>query len=212
MSTVISIQARMGSTRLPGKVLLSIGQKRTLDWIHERCASSAIGDVWVTTSMADADEAIVSWCERNDVPHVRGPETDLLERHLLVAEQSDAEIVVRINGDCPFVPATEIQRVHTVHQSHDGQYTTNHTGTVPHGINVDVLSTVILQQLRAEGHSHPVAPLRQENDQRTTESAEWTDYEDAELTLDTPSDYWRLVDAVKAVGSDPQEVARWIDD
>lgn len=211
MTTVISIQARMGSTRLPGKVLLTIGPKRTLEWVFERCASSDVGDVWVTTSRIDADDAIVSWCERNDVNYVRGLESNLLERHLLVARASGARRLVRINADCPFVPPSEIRRVYSVHKKGDADYTTNQTGTAPHGINVDVLDVGILEHLQSEGLTHPVKPLRGENyDGKLTENTEWTRFENIELTLDTPSDYWRFVDAVAAVGGDPQDVAAWL--
>jgi len=212
MSTVISIQARMGSTRLPGKVLLPIGQRRSIGWVCKRCISSEVGEVWITTGMTDANKAIVTWCERSNVRYVRGPESNLLERHLLVAEQSGADTIVRINADCPFVPSTEIQRVHTIHQDNNEHYTTNHTGTVPHGINVDVLSVEILQQLQSNSYTHPVTPLREKSyTKRFTESTEWTEYEEVKLTLDTPQDYWKFVDVVGAVGGNPQNVAQQID-
>lgn len=212
MNAVLSIQARMGSTRLPGKMLLSFGENRVLDLVQQRCETADIGDIWVTTSTADADDAIVSWCERTGVNHIRGPESDLLERHLLVATEAGADTVVRINGDCPFVPPAEICRVYDIYRTNDPQYTTNQTGTVPHGINVDIIPTDALRRLRSEGYSHPVTSLRNDDRARFTESSAWTIFDTPELTLDTPSDYWRFVDAVTAVGTDPRDVAQWIEE
>lgn len=213
MDAVLSIQVRMGSTRLPGKVLLSLGHNRVIDWVYKRCKMAEIGDIWVATSTADADDAIVSWCERNDVNYVRGSESDLLKRHLLVADEAGADTVIRVNGDCPFVPPTEICRVYDIYRSNDPQYTTNQPSAVPEGINVDIIPTKVLRQLYSGGHSHPVKPLLEAGENITiTESADWTGFTTPKLTLDTPSDYWRFVDAVDAVGGDPRDVAQWIEE
>jgi spore coat polysaccharide biosynthesis protein SpsF len=202
----------MGSTRLPGKMLLSLGHNRVIDWVYERCNTTEIGDIWGTTSLADADYASVSWCERSDINYVRGPESNLLKRHLMVADKAGADTVIRINGDCPFVPPAEIHRVCDIYRNNNPHYTTNQTGTVPHGINVDIIPTEVLRRLNSEGHSHPVLPLREADENTTfTESTDWNGFTTPELTLDTPSDYWRFVDAVDAVGGDPRDVARWIE-
>lgn len=202
----------MGSTRLPGKVLLSLGEARTLDHVLSLCEQSEFDEICVTTSREAADDAIVEWCRREGVKYVRGPESDLLRRHLMVAERTDADTIVRINGDCPFIPSEEINRVIAEHQKHGFPYTTNHADSVPNGINVDVIETDHLQQLMESGYSHPVLPLREnESDMYVTTDPEWNRFDLAELTLDTPDDYWLLNDAISATEGSPLEVAKWIE-
>src|SRR3954471_23846486 len=85
---VAVIQARMGSTRLPGKVLKPIAGKPLL-WhiVHRLKACRLLEDIAVATSTNAADEAIVEWCNANHVTVVRGPEEDVLGRHARAAEK-----------------------------------------------------------------------------------------------------------------------------
>jgi len=210
---VISVQARMGSTRLPGKVLLNLGQRRTLDWVCRRCEAAAVSSTWVTTSETASDDTITEWCRRNDVCYVRGPEDDLLARHLAVADETGADVVIRVNADCPFVPPAEIDRVWGVHRDNDAVYTTNQTGSAPKGINVDVIDVDTLRELQADGQMHPVLPLLEsEANVALTAAPNWGGFETVELTLDTPEDYWRLDDAVEAVGGNPKDVVQYLND
>src|SRR5258708_36179112 len=103
---VAVIQARMGSTRLPGKVLKPIAGKPLL-WhiVHRLKACRLLEDVAVTTSINPADEAIVEWCNSQGVTVVRGAEDDVLARPARAAEKLDADVIVRVPSDAPFIDA-----------------------------------------------------------------------------------------------------------
>src|SRR5262252_1871945 len=87
MKTVAIIQARMGSSRLPGKVLVDLAGKPVLAWVVNAArAALGIDDVWVATSTSLADDAIVAWCNKNKVAVHRGSEADVLDRYVGAAE------------------------------------------------------------------------------------------------------------------------------
>jgi len=102
--TVAIIQARMGSSRLPGKVLADVEGKPVLERMVERLArATTLDEVVVATSEAAEDDAVAAWCRSRDVRCVRGHPTDVLDRVHLAARQTGAEIVVRLTGDCPLI-------------------------------------------------------------------------------------------------------------
>lgn len=98
------IQARMGSRRLPGKVLASIRGEPMLVWVVERSRLAAcVDEVIVATTMSAQDDPIVELCDRQGYPVCRGEESDVLDRYWQAADVFAADIVVRITGDCPFI-------------------------------------------------------------------------------------------------------------
>ena len=104
MKTVAIIQARMGSTRLPGKVLADLAGSQVIAWVV-RAARATLGvdEVWVATSTAATDNALAAWCAANGVPVHRGSESDVLDRYAGAAIASGAQIIVRITADCPLL-------------------------------------------------------------------------------------------------------------
>ncbi len=104
MKTVAIIQARMGSTRLPGKVLMDIAGRSMLAWVVSRTRRAAtVDEVVVATTDSPADDAIVAECAAIGVPVFRGSEDDVLDRYHRTAEAFDADPVVRITSDCPLI-------------------------------------------------------------------------------------------------------------
>src|ERR1700750_3327786 len=103
---VAVIQARMGSTRLPGKVLKPIAGKPLL-WhiVHRLRASRLIEDIAIATTTNPADEAIVEFAAAEGVTVLRGPEDDVLARFAMAAEAMDADVIVRVSSDAPFIDA-----------------------------------------------------------------------------------------------------------
>lgn len=98
----IFVQARMGSTRLPGKVLLDLGGESMLSAVVKRCrASKRAADVVVLTSTLPEDEQILAWCEREGVAVFLGAAFDVLLRFADATRLYHPEIVVRITADCP---------------------------------------------------------------------------------------------------------------
>lgn len=102
--TVAIIQARMGSVRLPGKVLLDIAGQTMLERVVRRVQrSSPIDEVVVATSLNPGDDPIVDECRGLGVSVVRGSEEDVLDRYRTAALASDATICVRVCADSPLV-------------------------------------------------------------------------------------------------------------
>jgi spore coat polysaccharide biosynthesis protein SpsF len=112
MNTVAIIQARMASTRLPGKVLLDISGKSMLEWVTTRVRrASFITQVVVATTTGPKDDVIVQECQRLDVACYRGSEQDVLDRYYRAATEHAADVVVRVTSDCPLIDPREIERV-----------------------------------------------------------------------------------------------------
>lgn len=104
MKVVAIIQARMGSTRLPGKVMKDLGGATVLARVVNRTRRAKLLDeVVVATSTAAGDEVIAEECRRLEVPCFRGSEQDVLDRYYQCARQFSADAVVRITSDCPLI-------------------------------------------------------------------------------------------------------------
>lgn len=98
------VQARMGSTRLPGKVLKPILSKPMLWHIVNRLKQSKlIDEVVIATSVKKEDDKIIRFCNKNKIKCFRGSENDVLNRFYETAKHYQAEIVIRITADCPLV-------------------------------------------------------------------------------------------------------------
>ena len=103
---VAIVQARMSSSRLPGKVLLDIRGQPMLDRVVERLSrASLVQDVVVATTTDPADDTLSSYCMSRSLPCCRGSQYDVLDRYYQAATAFKAEIVVRITADCPLVDA-----------------------------------------------------------------------------------------------------------
>ena len=98
------IQARMGSSRLPGKVMLDLEGQPVIARVYARVARAELLDhVLVATSTAEEDDPITVFCQSHSIPFFRGHSTDVLDRMYHAAKENRAEIVVRITGDCPLI-------------------------------------------------------------------------------------------------------------
>jgi spore coat polysaccharide biosynthesis protein SpsF len=109
---VAVIQARMGSTRLPGKVLLPIMDRPLLSHIVGRLSAvDLIDSVVVATSDTQRDDPIVEFCEKNSILFFRGSESDVLDRMYQAANANHAEVVIRVTGDCPLLDPNVVARL-----------------------------------------------------------------------------------------------------
>ena len=112
MSTIAIVQARMGSTRLPGKVLLPLAGKPVLGHVVERLSyCHTLDGVVVATTTEPSDDPVVEFCDAAGVPVFRGSEDDVLDRYHRAAAKFDADPVVRITADCPAVDPVVVDRV-----------------------------------------------------------------------------------------------------
>jgi spore coat polysaccharide biosynthesis protein SpsF len=155
---VAVIQARMGSTRLPGKVLTSVAGKPLL-WhiVHRLRACRLLEDIAVATTVNPADQAIVDWCEREGVTVMRGPEKNVLARFARAAEKLDADVIVRVSSDAPFIEAGFVDHLIATLIEQDGDYVLMEDGAVCAHEGVDPFSRRALDRLMMDAAHDPAA-------------------------------------------------------
>lgn len=104
MTTICIIQARMGSSRLPGKVIRPLLDRPLLIWCVDRVRRSPlVDDIIIATTTQLQDDAIVDLCQRQGWRFFRGSENDVLDRYYQAAREANAETVVRVTSDCPLI-------------------------------------------------------------------------------------------------------------
>jgi spore coat polysaccharide biosynthesis protein SpsF len=98
------IQARMGSSRFPGKIMKMIEDKVVLQHVVDRCRlSKYINKVIVATTNIKLDNVIEEYCINNDILYYRGDEKNVLERYYLTATKFNSDIIIRVTSDCPLI-------------------------------------------------------------------------------------------------------------
>jgi spore coat polysaccharide biosynthesis protein SpsF len=142
----IVIQARMGSTRLPGKVLRAIAGEALLSRLCARLEGcSSVNSMIVATSTASHDQPLADACRDRGVAVFRGAEEDVLSRFVAVAREYELNTLVRVTGDNPLtdphgidalVEAYQATAVHLVHNAHRGGY--------PYGTGAELISVAAL--------------------------------------------------------------------
>lgn len=151
---VAAIQTRMGSTRLPGKVLRPLAGQPMLGWIVARLrACQEVDQVVVSTTVEPRDGAIVEYAQQIQAPSVRGSEQDLIQRLLLTASEFTADALVRITADCPFVDplvVDELVRVFRAEEREVDFISNNDPPSFPHGLDAEIIPTPTLKRLDAE--------------------------------------------------------------
>jgi spore coat polysaccharide biosynthesis protein SpsF len=143
------VQARMGSTRLPGKVLKEAAGKPLLAHLLQRLSRAlTIDRIVVATSTDPRDDGIAFLCDRLGVPVFRGSEIDVLDRYVQAARQFGLEVVVRVTADCPLIDPELIDEMVRFFLANRGRFdlvTNRHPLTYPDGLDVDVLSREALE-------------------------------------------------------------------
>lgn len=153
------IQARMGSSRLPGKVLRTAAGKTFLEHLLERLGhAKTIERVVVATSVLPGDDPIADLCRNKSVECFRGDERDVLDRYFRSAQAIKADTVVRITADCPLIDPAIVDQIVSVYLECCGDYdlvTNRHPLTFPDGLDVDVMSFTALEQAWREASTPP---------------------------------------------------------
>ena len=144
---VTVIQARSGSSRLPGKVSKEILGKTLLVRMIERIqVASLTGTIVVATTLDAEDDSIENICKENSILCYRGSSLDLLDRHYHVAKLFDADAVVKIPSDCPLIDPQVIDKVLQYYLDHNFDFVSNlHPATYPDGNDVEVMSFKTLE-------------------------------------------------------------------
>lgn len=149
--TVASIEARMGSSRLPGKVLMDIGGRPALAMMIDRLRGCAmLDDIIVATSTAPGDDAIADWATGAGVRVWRGSEDDVLQRVADTHVAVGSEVIVELTGDCPLIdPQLVDLAVESFHANACDVVSTAHSGTYPSGTDVQVFRAADLAEVAA---------------------------------------------------------------
>ncbi len=146
------IQARMGSMRLPGKVLAEVAGHPMLWHVVNRVRMAhSLDQVVVATSNALSDYPIADYCARTHIDVYRGSQDDVLDRYYQAASHFTGSTIVRITADCPLVDPQVVDRVVEAYQDGPYDYVTNvFPRTYPEGLDVEVLSFSALARIRLE--------------------------------------------------------------
>ncbi len=147
MRIVAIIQARMNSTRLPGKVMKEMVGKPMIELLIERVRQAKeVTAVWLATTTKRADDVLAAWARKKRVPCFRGSEDDVLDRYKETARRARAEVIVRITGDCPLIDPIVIDTVVTEFRKRKVDYAAvnRRINTYPDGLDVEVCSSAAL--------------------------------------------------------------------
>jgi spore coat polysaccharide biosynthesis protein SpsF len=208
---VAIVQARMGSTRLPGKIMLPLLGEPVLTRVMRRAARArTIDEVVVATTTLIDDDAVVALAAAEGWPVVRGSETDLLDRYLNAVRAHDAEVVVRITSDCPLIDADVIDATVDAFLAADVDYASNtlEPPTYPRGLDVEVIERTALERAGREDtdpawreHATPYLYRHPELFRLLRVPAD-DDHSDVRWTLDTPEDYVLIARIYEALARD----------
>jgi spore coat polysaccharide biosynthesis protein SpsF len=159
MKTAIIVQARMTSTRLPGKVLKPVLGKPLLEYQIERLQRVKLAnEIVIATTTNETDEPIVELCNRLAVAYFRGSEEDVLGRYYQAATEHKADLVVRVTSDCPLIDPKVIDEVINLYLKNQSNYdyvSNSLERTYPRGMDTEVFSFSTLQQAFWEATAQP---------------------------------------------------------
>ena len=151
MKTVAIIQARLGSTRLRGKVLRRLGGRTMLECVMQRLADcQTIDQLVIATTTQPADRELIEFCQRHQWAFHAGSENDVLSRYVDAAEKYAADRIVRITSDCPLIDPKIVDQTVDLMNSADGiDYATNFhpLRTYPRGLDCEALTRRTLDRI-----------------------------------------------------------------
>jgi len=199
-SIVAIIQARMGSSRLPGKVMKEIGGTPMLFHVVLRVRRSQyIGRVIVATTYEPGDDPVADYCRQQGIPCYRGHPQDVLDRYYQAAKRFHAQTVVRLTADCPLIDPREIDRTVAAFLESGVDFAANRLPapwqrTTPIGMDTEVVSLEALtsawKNAQADYEREHVMPYMYDQEGRfeillVQHDPDWGQFR---LTVDTPED------------------------
>ena len=196
MRIIAIIQARTGSTRLPGKVLQMISGKTMLERVLERAAKTpSLERCMIATTDKPQDDPIENFCTKNKISFYRGSEENVLDRYYQTALSVKAGTIVRITSDCPLIDPDLIEEVIQTFQSSGADYASNSLKlSFPRGLDTEVFSFKSLENAWKNAredyekvHVTPYIYRHPEKFKLHTVSSEF-DYSKYRWTVDTPDD------------------------
>ena len=151
MRIVATIEARMTSSRLPGKVLMPAGGVPMLKHLVTRLeAVASIEAIVLATTINKTDDPLVEFAKQENINYYRGSEDDVMLRVIEAAESVNADIVVEITGDCPIIDPQIVEQTIRMFKAHNADYVSNaHIRSYPDGMDTQVFTLETLKRSAA---------------------------------------------------------------
>lgn len=196
MKTIAIVQARMGSTRLPGKVMKPIGGIPMIELLLSRLSRAREVDmIVVATSVDERNQPLVEHVRKLGYACEQGSENDVLDRFVQAARAHQADVLVRITGDCPLVDPDLVDEVIRRFKDSDAEYFSNiNPPTYPDGLDIEVCSFKALEQASQEtskpfDREHVTPYLREPGRFKTAAMSHSQDFSALRWTVDEPADF-----------------------
>lgn len=195
MKTEILIQARSGSTRLPGKIMLPLADLSLIEHIFARCKYTGYKTV-VLTSDQNSDNDFCDFLHKKNIPFFRGPLEDVLDRFLRYLKNSDAENIIRVTGDNPLIDFRKIMEFEKLDS--DIEYSAVSGGALGTGsefVKVNALKRQYKYNMIPEYREHVTLCIRKNSDDFKIKNIQGDKrLERLRLTVDEIDDYNTLKD------------------
>jgi glutamate-1-semialdehyde 2,1-aminomutase len=196
MNVVAVVQARMGSTRFPNKVMQPIQGRPMIELLISRLQKSRqVHKIVLATSDDPKNQALVEWVAKLGIQCVAGSEDDVLARYLAAARASEADVIVRITGDCPLVDPVIVDDLVSAFTNDSIDYISNtNPPTFPDGLDVEVFSVKALEVAGREAtdkydREHVTPYLRKQGLFRTRNVRHTEDLSNLRWTVDEIEDF-----------------------
>ena len=194
--TACIVQARLGSTRLPGKVLEPLGDASVLEHVLRRCQAITGVDTVVCATVPGRDgDPVAALAEKLAVNVFRGSESDVLARYHGAAHAAEADIVLRVTSDCPLIDPEICAAVLRLREESDADYAANNMPpSWPHGLDCEAFTIAALDEAAetatlAEDHEHVTPWIRRNRAyHRVNLSGPGGELIEQRWTLDYPED------------------------
>jgi len=199
VNIICIIQARIGSTRLPNKVMKKIKGKSILFYVVNRVKKSyLINKLVIATTTKNQDGVIVEEARKLNVDFFRGSENDVLGRYYNAAKKYNADVIVRITSDCPLIDPIIVDNIIKKHIENKADYTANIINrTFPRGLDTEVFNFNVLEKTnelaREKYHKEHVTTYILENPERfklqNIKADDTIKRPDIRITVDTEEDF-----------------------
>ncbi|WP_417448378.1 aminotransferase class III-fold pyridoxal phosphate-dependent enzyme [Idiomarina abyssalis] len=196
MKTVAIVQARMGSTRMPGKVMAPICGVPMIELLLSRVSKATrINQVIVATSIADDNAPLVTHLKQLGYDCYQGSETNVLERFTEAARIHNADTIVRLTGDCPLLDPDLLDHMLSIFADCDADYVSNIAPpTYPDGLDIEIFTRKALERCYAEANSefdqeHVTPYIRNSGSFILQNVFNDQDLSSTRWTVDEPSDF-----------------------
>lgn len=194
--TAIIIQARMGSTRLPGKIMKKILNKPMIEYLIERASKSKmIDDIIVATSDTKENKELIDFLKAKSVKYFIGDENDVLSRYYYTAKKFNIDNIIRVTADCPLIDATIIDDTVKKYYKDKVDYASNiFPRSFPKGLDTEIFSFNSIEKAFNEANSlydreHVTPYIRESGKFDISNISYEKDYSYLRLTVDWEEDF-----------------------